>query len=105
LITGCAIDVANRYYGNEKYAEKLPQDVELLWKSPNREFIVIADFQSRRESPEDIRAKAAKIGSDAVIISLLGGLAFREEWASTDRQKESYSRITGTAIKYITERK
>ena len=43
---------------------------------------MIADFQSRGESPEAVRKKAADIGADAVIISILGGYYSRsEEWA------------------------
>ena len=101
LLVGCATDVANRYYGLEKYPAKEPKDVELLWQRPSREFTVIADFQSRGESPEAVRNKAAKIGADAVIISILGGLYdTSEQWAGGDRQGSTYSRITGTAIKY-----
>jgi len=101
LLTACAIDVANRYYGTERYKSKDPQEVELLWKKPNRDFIVIADFQSRGESPEAIRKKAAQIGADAVIVSILGGFySYAEQWAGDDRYSDTYSRITGTAIKY-----
>lgn len=101
LLAGCATDVANRYYGAEKFPAKDPKEVELLWQRPSREFTVIADFQSRGESPEAVRKKAAKIGADAVIISILGGLYdTSEQWAGSDRQGNTYSRITGTAIKY-----
>jgi hypothetical protein len=101
LLVGCATDVANRYYGAEKYPARDPKEVGLLWQRPSREFTVIADFQSRGESPEAVRQKAAKIGADAVIISTLGGLYdTREQWAGSDRQGSTYSRITGTAIRY-----
>ena len=101
FITACATDVANRYYGTMRYEPKDPKEVEILWKKPNRDFVVIADFQSRNESPEAIRKKAAKIGADAVIVSILGGhYSYSEEWAGSDRYKKTYSRITGTAIKY-----
>lgn len=101
LLAGCATDVANRYYGTERYPTKNPKEVELLWKKPTREFVVIADFQSRGESPESIRKRAAKIGADAVIVATLGGLYDRgEEWAGSDRRNNTYSRIVGTAIKY-----
>jgi len=101
LLAGCATDVANRYYGSEKYSARDPKEVELLWQRPSREFTVIADFQSRGESPQAVRKKAAKIGADAVIISILGGLYdTSEQWAGNDRQSNTYSRITGTAIKY-----
>ena len=101
LIASCVTDVANRYYGTERYAAKDPTEVEILWQSPAREFIVIADFQSRGEGPEDMRKRAAKIGADAVIVAILGGLYDRnEEWAGIDKQSGTYTRITGTAIKY-----
>ena len=101
LLVGCATDVANRYYATEKYPAKDQKEVDLLWRRPSREFTVIADFQSRGESPEAVRKKAAKIGADAVIISILGGLYdTKEEWAGEDSQSSTYSRITGTAIKY-----
>jgi hypothetical protein len=101
FVTACATDVANRYYGTVKYPPKDPKEVEILWKKPDRDFFVIADFQSRRESPEAIRNKAAQIGADAVIVSILGGYySYSDEWAGSDRYKDTYSRITGTAIKY-----
>ena len=61
----------------------------------------MADFQSRGESPEDIRKKAALIGADAVIIATIGGLYDRStEWAGTDKESGTYTHITGTAILY-----
>lgn len=100
-LVSCATDVANRYYGAEQYPAKDSKAVELLWQRPSREFTVIADFQSRGESPEAVRQKAAKIGADAVIVSILGGYYdTREQWAGSDRKNNTYSRITGTAIKY-----
>lgn len=101
LIGGCATDVANRYYAADQYPPKNPDEVELLWQRPSREFVVIADFQSRGDSPEAMRKKAAKIGADAVIVAILGGYIYRaDEWAGKDTMGNSYSRITGTAIKY-----
>lgn len=101
LLGGCATDVANRYYAAEQYPPKDSKEVELLWHRPSREFIVIADFQSRGESPEAMRKRAAQIGADAVIVTILGGYYYRgEEWAGEDSQANTYSRITGTAIKY-----
>ncbi|MBI4325106.1 MAG: hypothetical protein HY674_07560 [Chloroflexi bacterium] len=101
FLIGCASDIANRYYGTEKFPPRDPKEVQLLWERPQREFTVIADFQSRGESPEAMRKRAAKIGADAVIVSILGGLYdTREEWAGHDRQGNTYSRITGTAIKF-----
>jgi hypothetical protein len=104
LASGCASDVANRYYSTTQYPPKNPREVQILSTTPNRPFEVIADFQSRGESAESIRKKAAKIGADAVIIAILGGrYSTREEWAENDRHEGTYSRITGTAIRY-TER-
>jgi hypothetical protein len=101
FLAACATDVANRYYGTKKYKAKEPQEVEILWKKPDRYFFVIADFQSRGESPEAIRKKAAKIGADAVIVAILGGYySHDEQWADEDRHSNTYSRITGTAIIY-----
>jgi hypothetical protein len=101
LLTSCATDVANRYYGTERYTPKDPKQVEILWRRPIRDFLIIADFQSRGESPGAMRKKAALIGADAVLISILGGYySPSEEWAGSDSQRDTYSHITGTAIKY-----
>lgn len=101
LFSSCASDVANRYYGKTTYAPKQPGEVQILWECPTRPYDVIADFQSRGETPEDMRRKAAQIGADAVIVSTLGGLyKIGEEWAGSDSYSRTYSRITGTAIKY-----
>lgn len=100
-LTSCATDVANRYYGSTHYPPKKPEAVEVLRSRPKRDFIVIADFQSRGESVTDMREKAAQIGADAVIISILGGYYdSHEEWAGQDRYSNTGSRITGTAIVY-----
>lgn len=99
-LIGCAQDVASRYYGSERYAAKPSSEVQILWKSPDRKYTVIADFQSRGESPDDMRDKAAKLGADAVIVQLLGGFATFDEYPSLDKQHTSYSRISGTAIRY-----
>lgn len=98
---GCATDVANRYYVTEKFSAVAPERVEILTSAPKGEFVVIADFQSRGESPEDLRVKAAAIGADAIIVSLFGGYAsVNEEWAGNDRYSKTYNRIAGTAIKF-----
>ena len=100
-LTACATDVANRYYGGTTYPEKKPEEVQILRQAPTQPYEVIADFQSRGESAKSVRNKAAKIGADAVIISTLGGYYERaEQWASTDAQADSYTRICGTAIRY-----
>ena len=100
-LCGCAQDVANRYYASQQYAAKNPKDVELLFLAPNRPFTVIADLQSRNESPQEMKKRAAKIGADAIIVSPLGGLyRLNEEWAGNDSMSRSYSRLVGSAIKY-----
>jgi hypothetical protein len=101
LLSSCASDVANRYYGKRTYPPKEANEVQVLRESPARPYDVIADFQSRGETPEDMRLKAAQIGADAVIISTLGGYRAKgEEWAGSDSYGDTYRRITGTAIKY-----
>lgn len=101
LGAGCASDVANRYYGDTQYAPKDVAEVELLHAAPSRPFDVIADFQSRNESPKSVQKKAAAIGADAVIVTTLGGrYSEAEEWANQKRDRELYTRIVGTAIKY-----
>ena len=112
LVSACASkDIANRYYSNQQYTAKAPAEVQILTGAPAEEFEVIADFQMRRETPNEIRNRAAKIGADAVIVTLLGGeRGEAEEWAGGDAKKARvltsgeaegvYSRIVGTAIKY-----
>lgn len=100
-ITGCAVDVANRYYAPVKYPPKDPSEVAILRAAPTRPYEVIADFQSRGESPKSVAKKAAKIGADAVIIATLGGYyEIGTQWASQDNQSHTYTRIVGTAIRY-----
>ena len=101
VLAGCAVDVANRYYAAGKYPPKPPGQVQILHRNPTRPFEVIADFQSKFESPEAVRAKAAQIGADAVIISTPGGRYLTtDSWASSDSLASSGSRICGTAIVY-----
>ena len=100
-LVGCAQDVANRYYAPTKYAPKDSKDVEILFRAPVLPYTVIADFQSRNDSPHGMKKRAAKIGADAVIVSPLGGIySPTEEWAGTDTMSHSYSRLVGSAIKY-----
>ena len=100
-VFSCASDQASRYYGTAKYAPKDVDDVKILFEAPSRPYVVIADFQSRGESPEDMQRKAASIGADAVIVVKLGGYrSTSEQWADHDSYASSYTRITGTAIKY-----
>jgi putative N-acetylmannosamine-6-phosphate epimerase len=96
--SGCARDVANRYYGSTRYPAKKPTDVLMLNSRPSQDFEVIADFQSRGETPEELREKAAEIGADAVIVSMIGGHYDRSaQWASHGNNG-TYSHIVGTAI-------
>lgn len=98
---GCATDVANRYYASTSYPPKDPKQVAILRTAPSRPYEVIADFQSRGESPKSVAKKAAKIGADAVIIATLGGYyELGTQWASQDNQSHTYTRIVGTAIRY-----
>ena len=101
VFIGCAQDVANRYYASQQYAAKDPKNVELLFRAPSRPFTVIADLQSRNESPQAMKKRAAKIGADAIIVSPLGGYySLNEEWADSDSMSRTYSRLVGSAIKY-----
>lgn len=100
-LAGCATDVANRYYSATNYPSKDPVKVQVLRQEPSRPYRVIADFQSRWDTPDSVRAKAAKIGADAVIIVQPGGY-YRtdQQWVGHDSCAGSSSRICGTAIVY-----
>jgi hypothetical protein len=101
LFCSCAQDVANRYYSAQRYPERDPRSVDLLFHAPSRRFTVIADLQSRGESPSGMRKRAAQIGADAVIVTPLGGFYKRaDEWATADSMSDTYSRLVGSAIKY-----
>jgi hypothetical protein len=102
LAGSCASDVANRYYAAEKFPPKNVHDVELLDRAPTRPYTVIADFQSRGESPEDMRRKAADIGADAVIVTTLGDYTYDEnkEWLQRGDLNRNYTRIVATAIRF-----
>jgi hypothetical protein len=101
LACGCAEDVANRYYGSAHYPARKATEVELLSAAPAKPYELIADFQSRNESPQSLREKAAQIGADAVIVTTLGGRYDpTEEWAEQKNSREMYTRIVGSAIKY-----
>ena len=100
FVSACASDVANRYYGGA-LPERPVSEVLLLSKAPSRRYIVVADFQSRGETAEDLRIKAAKLGADAVIVAYLGGkYSTSEQWADKDRERDTYAHIVGTAIKF-----
>jgi len=99
--SSCVSDEANRYYLSERFPVKKPSEVAVLFSKPKRDFIVIADFQSRGDTAQAMQKKAAKIGADAVIVTFLGGYYdMRSQWASEDSQADSYSRVVATAVKY-----
>ena len=101
LFVSCATDVANRYYASQTYPAKSVEEVEVHFKRPNKDFEVIAEFQSRGESTNSFRKKAANIGADAIIIQNLGGYAsLSSNWAGDDPHSNSHSRRVGIAIKY-----
>ena len=101
LLGGCVSDQAHRYYADTKYPVKAVDEVEVLREAPSEPYEVIADFQARGASIEYMRKKAAQIGADAVIVGTYGGYRSKSDaWASEDKYSSTYSRITGTAIKY-----
>jgi hypothetical protein len=101
ILAGCASDVANRYYSEVKYPARPYKQVEVLTNAPARPYVVIADFQGRDESAKALRKQAAKIGADAIIISYIGGAYnSRDQWAGQDSERNTYSHIIGTALKY-----
>lgn len=101
LLSSCATDVANRYYASRTYPPKVVAEVNVLREAPTRPYEVIADFQSRWDSVGALRAKAAGIGADAIIIAQPGGY-YRtdQQWAGRDPYAGSAARICGTAIIY-----
>jgi len=102
LLSSCTSDVANRYYSATRYPPVEKERVEILTSAPSKPYEVIADFQSRSDTANSLRAKAAKIGADAVIVTFLGGYsALNKEWADQKSYSDTYySRIVGTAIRY-----
>ena len=101
LSVSCVSDQAHRYYSDDYFPPKDTKDVEILTRAPMRPYEVIADFQARGASEKYMQKKAAQVGADAVIIGTFGGYrSRRDEWASEDRHRDSYTRITGTAIIY-----
>ncbi len=100
-LAGCATDVANRYYSDVHYPPRPVDQVAILTNAPASSYEVIADFQSRGDTAQTLRKKAALIGADAIIVTYLGGLYnSADQWAGHDSQSGTYSRIVGTAIKY-----
>lgn len=103
---GCATigwtdDVANRYYIDQHFQPKAVDQVEVLSVAPQRPYEVIADFQSRGDTPVSLRKKAADIGADAIIVRELGGeVSNGAEWASDANPHLNYTRIVGTAIRF-----
>jgi len=101
LLSGCASDVAGRYYSNEKYPARPADEVEVFTSAPTRPYEVIADLQARGASVNYMKRQAAKIGADGIIVSMLGGYRSGSDiWAGIDSYSNTYSRITATAIKF-----
>ena len=84
------------------HTQQRHNEVEVLFKNPALPYEVIADLQARNAGAASMRRQAAKIGADAVIVSFLGGYySTHTEWADEKRMmNDTYSRVTGTAIKY-----
>ncbi|TWT45124.1 hypothetical protein RAS1_15460 [Phycisphaerae bacterium RAS1] len=100
-LAGCVSDEAHRYYATDRFPERPESDVEVLYAAPSEPYEVIADFQARRADEAYMRKQAAKIGADAVIVGTYGGYRSKgDDWASQDKHNDSYTRITGTAIRY-----
>lgn len=101
VLSGCvSSDQASRYYGQQRFPPRETDSVEVLRSPPAQSYDILADFQSRGESPRDMQRKAAEIGADAVIVVLGGGYRSRgDEWAG-ESSVGTYSRIMGTAIRY-----
>jgi hypothetical protein len=101
ILSGCVSDEANRLYIENPLSPKSVEDVDVLWKAPDIEYTVIADFQAKGASIKYVRKRAAEIGADAVIVVLAGGnYSYSEVWAGKDSMSNTYSRIIGTAIIY-----
>ena len=101
IVGGCATDVANRYYSDQHYPARPAGEVAILTNAPARPYEVIADFQSRGDTAHSLRRRAAKIGADAIIVTYIGGSYYSgDQWAGQDSQRQTYSHIIGTAIKF-----
>lgn len=101
LLSSCVSDQAFRYYAIERYPAKQMDQVSVLFDNPSQAYEVIADFQARGASVNYMREQAAKVGADAVIVGRYGGYKSRgDTWAGTDKYADTYTRITGTAIRF-----
>ena len=101
LLVGCASDQASRYYLNERLASRPVDQVTILRSPPSRPYEVIADFQSRGETAQDMQKHAPEVGADAVVVVIAGGArGLNEQWADRDAYAHTYTRIMGTAIRY-----
>jgi hypothetical protein len=100
-LAACASDQASRFYLDHPLPPKPTDQVAILHAPPTAAYEVIADFQSRGETPRDMQRRAAEAGADAVVVVIAGGYRdLGEERADHDNQSTSYSRIMGTAIRY-----
>ena len=101
VVVGCMSDEANRCY--LKLPPKPVTEVQVLREAPQRPYEIVADFQANRASIKHMQKRAAEVGADAVIVVPVGGNYSRDEvWAGQDRYADSYTRMTGTAIRYKT---
>lgn len=72
-----------------------------MHEAPTKPYTVIADLQARGATVDYMRKEAARIGADAVIVGTYGGYrSYHDEWAGKDKHSDTYTRITGTAIRY-----
>lgn len=110
MLTSCTTDLSYRYYGANPVAlPKQPNEVEILYERPSKEYEAIADFQGRGASSlvDTFQEAAAKIGADAVIVTNTDEAYDQSTtWAGTGvgtaKKRESFlnKRIFGTAIIY-----
>lgn len=108
LLLACAPrDEAYRYYLNERYPAKEPEEVVILSSKPAKEFTVMADFQALGGSNERFQEAAAEIGADAIIVTRVSRLHNgSQKWAGEDERSSDNEfvpdgvRVVVTAIRY-----
>jgi hypothetical protein len=100
-------DEAYRYYLNERFPPKEPEEVAVLSAKPSREFTVMADFQALGGSDTRFQEAAAEIGADAIIITRVSRLhTGTQKWAGEDTSSSDSEfvsdgvRVVVTAIRY-----
>jgi len=108
LLLACAPrDEAYRYYLDERFPAREPEEVAILSSKPAREFTVMADFQALGGSNERFQEAAAEIGADAIIVTRVSRLhsgtqkwAGDEEYSSDNKFIPDGVRVVVTAIRY-----